>query len=95
MGQGGTGCNTVLTEGAVFAISMYTVSSELQRLVLAAVDTLFAANTFVGKGYDMYFKIYPFRIVAPVACQWATFEKNGRPDIRSIMEGISFNGKNC
>jgi hypothetical protein len=95
MGQGGTGCNTALAEGAAFLVSMYAVHSELQRLALTYIDTLFAANTFVAKRYDMYLKVYPFRIMTPVTCQRATFEKNGRPDIRPIMQGIPFNGKNC
>jgi hypothetical protein len=74
---------------------MYGVSSELQRFALTDVDTLFAANAFVAKRYDLYLEVYSFRIMTPVTCQRTTLEKNGRPDIWSIMQGIPFNGKNC
>ncbi len=44
---------------------------------------------------NFYFEINPFRIVAPVAGEWAAFEKDGGSDVWAIMEGISLNCKNC
>jgi hypothetical protein len=55
-----------LAGGTGIGLSIDTIISELQGLILAIVDTLIATNAFGGQIYNIYFKINSFRIVAPV-----------------------------
>jgi len=95
MGQRRTGFNTGFAESAVFQVSMNARISELQDISRATVDALFAAYASVGKTDDFNFKINALWVMAPMAIQRAAFEEYSGPDVRSIVDRISFNGKNC
>jgi len=66
MGQSRAGLNTGLAGGTGSGVSLDTIRSELQGLILAIVDTLIATNAFGGQCDNIYFKINSFRVVAPV-----------------------------
>ena len=64
-----------------------------QGIVRAEGDTFTATDTFFGKKKNFFRKVYPFRIMAPVAGKRTTFEKYGYTDVRAVVQGIAFNGK--
>jgi hypothetical protein len=79
----------------VFGVTLNTILGELQSIFRAIVDALATADAFLAKGDNFNVEIYPLGIMAPMAVQRATFEENGRPDVRPIVKRISLDGKNC
>jgi hypothetical protein len=72
---------------------MDTFDGLMKSLFRAAVKTLATTHTFLGEIENLPREVYALRVMAPPASEWATFEKDRRSDIRTIMQGITFDGK--
>jgi hypothetical protein len=62
---------------AIFIKNMATMRAD--HRTVAALDTL------MGKKCQLRFRLATLRIVTPTTPQWTAFQKNGRPNARSVM----------
>jgi len=55
------------------------------RIVLACLNACSARDTFLLEVHDFRRKLLRFWVVAPLASEWAAFQKYYSPDSRTVM----------
>ena len=63
-------------------------------MVRTCDDALAAGDTSFGYVAELWFRVLPFRIVAPEAAHGAALEEHGGADARSVVQGKALNVEN-
>ncbi len=90
MGLRRTYFNAVQTNGAGIMVAMQTAVIQSESGFRATMEALATADAFFRNRDNLELRVYAFGVMAPETIQGASFEKNGCPDVRAVMQGVTF-----
>ncbi len=93
MGESRANINAGGAGGTSIVVAKDTLGGQLQGLFRTTVNTFAATHTFLGNKENLRNEVNSLRVMTPLAGQRATFKKDCRPDVRAIVQSITFDGK--
>src|SRR5699024_8985796 len=74
------------TSAAAAAVNLNTIRSQRKCLMGTCVNTGLTVQAFFSVVKNLHFTQLRFRVCAPFAFQWTSFQENGGPDAWAVMD---------